>query len=56
MRPILPYTLAFAAGTMIYVVAKELIPESQAEKYSDIATIGVMVGFSIIMNLDFTLG
>lgn len=56
MRPILPYALAFAAGAMIYVVAEELIPESQAEKHSDIATIGVMVGFSIMMTLDVALG
>lgn len=56
MRPILPYALAFAAGAMIYVVAEELIPESQAEKHSDIATIGVMVGFAIMMTLDVALG
>lgn len=56
MQPILPYALSFAAGAMIYVVAEELIPESQAEKHSDIATIGVMVGFSIMMTLDVALG
>jgi len=56
MQPILPYALAFAAGAMIYVVAEELIPESQAEKHSDIATIGVMIGFSIMMTLDVALG
>ena len=56
MRPILPYALSFAAGAMIYVVAEELIPESQAEKHSDVATIGVMIGFSIMMTLDVALG
>ncbi|WP_163340435.1 ZIP family metal transporter [Desulfopila sp. IMCC35008] len=56
MQPILPYALSFAAGAMIYVVAEELIPESQAEKHSDIATIGVMIGFSIMMTLDVALG
>ena len=56
MQPILPYALSFAAGAMIYVVAEELIPESQAEKHSDIATIGVMVGFAIMMTLDVALG
>ncbi len=56
MQPLLPYALSFAAGAMIYVVAEELIPESQAEKHSDIATIGVMVGFSIMMTLDVALG
>ncbi|WP_456385232.1 ZIP family metal transporter [Desulfolithobacter sp.] len=56
MRPLLPYALAFAAGAMIYVVAEELIPESQAEKHSDVATIGVMIGFAIMMTLDVALG
>ncbi len=56
MRPLLPYALSFAAGAMIYVVAEELIPESQAEKHSDVATIGVMAGFAIMMTLDVALG
>ena len=56
VRPILPYALAFAAGAMIYVVVEELIPESQAESHTDIATIGVIAGFSIMMSLDVALG
>ena len=56
MRPILPYALSFAAGAMIYVVVEELIPESQHDKETDIATIGAMVGFSIMMLLDVALG
>ena len=56
MRPILPYALAFAAGAMIYVVVEELIPESQAEKHSDSATIGAMCGFAVMMTLDVALG
>ncbi len=56
MQPLLPYALSFAAGAMIYVVAEELIPESQAEKHSDIATIGLMVGFAVMMTLDVALG
>ncbi|HHD63222.1 MAG TPA: ZIP family metal transporter [Desulfobulbaceae bacterium] len=56
MQPLLPYALSFAAGAMIYVVAEELIPESQAEKHSDVATIGVMVGFALMMTLDVALG
>ncbi|MBU0681271.1 MAG: ZIP family metal transporter [Proteobacteria bacterium] len=56
MRPLLPYALSFAAGAMIYVVAEELIPESQAEKHSDVATIGLMVGFAVMMTLDVALG
>jgi ZIP family zinc transporter len=56
MQPILPYALSFAAGAMIYVVAEELIPESRAEKHSDVPTIGVMLGFAIMMTLDVALG
>jgi ZIP family zinc transporter len=56
MQPLLPYALSFAAGAMIYVVAEELIPESQAEKHSDVATVGVMLGFAIMMTLDVALG
>jgi len=53
---ILPYALAFAAGAMIYVVAEELIPESQLGDYTDIATIGTMCGFTVMMILDVALG
>jgi len=56
IKPILPYALAFAAGAMIYVVVEELIPESQLEKNTDIATIGAMVGFAVMMTLDLALG
>jgi len=56
MTPILPYALAFAAGAMIYVVIEELVPESQAGKHSDIATIGTMLGFTVMMLLDVALG
>ena len=56
MRPILPYALAFAAGAMIFVVIEELIPESQLEKNTDIATSGAMLGFVIMMILDVSLG
>lgn len=54
--PILPYLLSFAAGAMIYVVVEELIPESQAGKHSNIGTIGVAIGFTIMMILDVALG
>ncbi len=59
MRSLLPYALAFAAGAMIYVVVEELIPEAQqGEKgaHTDIATIGCLVGFAVMMILDVALG
>jgi ZIP family zinc transporter len=59
MQGLLPYALSFAAGAMIYVVAEELIPESKrsaAEGHSDIPTIGVMLGFALMMLLDVALG
>ncbi len=56
MKPILPYALAFAAGAMIYVVVEELIPESQLQKNTHVATLGVMVGFVVMMTLDVALG
>ena len=54
--PILPYLLSFAAGAMIYVVVEELIPESQQGKHSNLGTIGVAIGFVIMMILDVALG
>jgi ZIP family zinc transporter len=56
IKPILPYALSFAAGAMIFVVIEELIPESQMEKHADIATLGAMIGFSVMMLLDVALG
>jgi len=55
-RPILPYALAFAAGAMIFVVVEELIPESQLEGNTDVATMGAMLGFAVMMLLDVALG
>lgn len=53
---VLSYLLAFAAGAMIYVVVEELIPESQEGEYSSLGTIGVTVGFLVMMILDVALG
>ena len=53
---ILPFTLSFAAGAMIYVVAEELIPEANEGKHSNLATIGLAIGFVIMMILDIALG
>lgn len=53
---ILPGLLGFAAGSMLYVVIKELIPESQEGDYSNIGLFGVILGFLIMMILDISLG
>ncbi len=55
-QPILPYALSFAAGAMIFVVVEEVIPETQQDKYTDIATLGFIGGFIIMMALDVGLG
>jgi ZIP family zinc transporter len=54
--PILPYALAFAAGAMIFVVVEEVIPETQQDKYTDIAAMGFIGGFVVMMILDVALG
>jgi ZIP family zinc transporter len=56
MSSLLPYALAFAAGAMIFVVAEELIPESQRGGSVDLATMGVIVGFAVMMTLDVAFG
>lgn len=54
--PVLPYALAFAAGAMIFVVVEEVIPETQQDKHTDIATLGFIGGFIVMMVLDVALG
>ena len=54
--PVLPYLLSFAAGAMIYVVVEELIPQTHMGKHSNIGTIGLSIGFVIMMILDVALG
>lgn len=54
--PVLPYFLSFAAGAMIYVVVEELIPEAHSGDHSNISTIGLAIGFAIMMILDVALG
>ncbi len=55
MQPILPFALAFAAGAMIYVVVEEVIPETQRDKYTDVAVLGFIGGFLVMMILDVAL-
>jgi len=53
---LMPILLGFAAGAMIYVVAQELIPESQSKKHPYAGTIGVMFGFLLMMLIEVILG
>lgn len=55
-QPILPYALSFAAGAMIFVVVEEVIPETQQDKHSDVAVMGFIGGFIVMMALDVGLG
>ena len=55
IEPLLPYALAFAAGAMIFVVVEEVIPETQRDRYTDVATLGFVLGFTVMMALDVGL-
>jgi ZIP family zinc transporter len=55
-KPLLPYALSFAAGAMIFVVVEEVVPESQRGGNTDFATMGAMLGFTVMMFLDVGLG
>ena len=55
VEPVLPFAMAFAAGAMIFVVIEEVIPETQRDKYTDIAVLGFMAGFVVMMILDVSL-
>lgn len=56
MQSLLPFALAFAAGAMIFVVVEEVIPETQRDKFTDIAVLGFIGGFLVMMILDVALG
>jgi ZIP family zinc transporter len=56
VEPLMPWLLAFAAGAMIYVVVEEVIPETQRDKYTDLAVLGFIGGFIVMMVLDVALG
>jgi len=55
-KPLLPYAMSFAAGAMIFVVVEELIPESHRDENHDLATLGALAGFTVMMVLDVAFG
>ncbi|OLP15482.1 ZIP family metal transporter [Leptolyngbya sp. 'hensonii'] len=55
-RSILPWAMAFAAGAMLFVICDEIIPESHQRGQEREGTIGIMLGFIIMMLLDISLG
>lgn len=55
-QSILPYALAFAAGAMFFIIVEEIIPESQQGGNADLATMGTIVGFVLMMILDVAFG
>ena len=56
ITPFMPWLLSFAAGTMMYVVTEELIPEAHLGEHSNTGTMSVMFGFVVMMILDIALG
>lgn len=56
IEPLLPFALSFAAGAMIFVVAEEVIPGSQEHGNKDLASLSLMLGFTVMMILDVALG
>jgi ZIP family zinc transporter len=56
MTSLLPYALAFSAGAMVFIVVEEVIPESQQNGHGDLATLGLVFGFALMMALDIGLG
>ena len=56
MAPLLPFALSFAAGAMIFVVVEEVIPGSQEKGNKDLATVCLMIGFTVMMILDVAFG
>ena len=56
VQPLLPFALAFAAGAMIFVVIEEVIPETQRDRYTDRSVLAFILGFTVMMILDVSLG
>lgn len=55
-EPLMPWSLGFAAGAMLYIISDEIIPETHRRGYENLATFWLLLGFVIMMFLDATLG
>lgn len=55
-QPILPWGMAFAAGAMLFVIVDDIIPDIDQKSFGQRGTLGVMLGFVIMMFLDIALG
>lgn len=55
-EPLLPYALAFAAGAMVYVVVDDIVPEAHSCGNGKLSSLGVVIGFIVMMSLDVGLG
>ena len=53
---LLPWTMSFAAGAMVYVISHEIIPETHRHGSQRAATFGLMAGFAVMMLLDTAFG
>ena len=53
---ILPFMLAFAGGTMLYVISDEMIPETHMHDYEQLATYAILIGFIVMMIMDVCIG
>ncbi|MGB5694269.1 MAG: ZIP family metal transporter [Polyangiales bacterium] len=54
--PLMPFTLGFAAGAMLFIISDEIIPETHRRGYENLATFSLLAGFALMMYLDATLG
>lgn len=55
-EPLMPLTLGFAAGAMLFIINDEIIPETHRRGLKEIATFSLLGGFALMMYLDATLG
>ena len=53
---ILPFALAFAGGTMLYVISDEMIPETHSHGFEKSATYSLLIGFCVMLIMDVLLG